>query len=169
MIYAGVMRYPDSGGPPARGRAQRETVRLQAAEMFEHKMRPDEIACRLRVSTKSVYQWRRRWRAAGAAGLASHGPGGALCRLTPHQLTRLTSELDRGPAAHGWDEDQRWTLARTATLIGRMFGVHYTLRGVSYLLHRIGWSPQMPAHRAMERNEDAITAWRTQTWAKVRG
>jgi hypothetical protein len=104
------MRDPDSGGLSARGRAQREAVRLQAAEMLEHKMRPDQIAARLRVSTKSVYQSRRRWRAAVAAGLASHGPGGALCRLTPHQLARLTYELARGPAAHGnWDEDQRWT------------------------------------------------------------
>jgi transposase len=43
----------------------------------------------------------------------------------------------------------------------------YTLRGTSYLLHRMGWTPQRPAHRALERNEDKITAWRTQTWAKL--
>jgi transposase len=51
----------------------------------------------------------------------------------------------------------------------RPFGVDYTLRAVSYLLHRIGWSPQMPTRRAIERDEDAIAAWRTTTWAKVRG
>jgi transposase len=45
----------------------------------------------------------------------------------------------------------------------------YTLRGVSYLLHRIGFSPQVPVHRAAERDETAIAAWRAQTWAKVRG
>jgi hypothetical protein len=27
------------------------------------------------------------------------------------QLARLRAELKRGPAAHGWDQDQRWTLA----------------------------------------------------------
>ncbi|MFC9593615.1 winged helix-turn-helix domain-containing protein [Streptomyces sp. NPDC056944] len=27
------------------------------------------------------------------------------------------------------------------------FGHLYTPRGVSYLLHRLGWSPQVPAHR----------------------
>ena len=47
--------------------------------------------------------------------------------------------------------------------------VRYTLRGTSYLLHRIGYSPQVPVHRAAERDEDAITAWRAVTWAKVRG
>jgi Winged helix-turn helix len=39
----------------------------------------------------------------------------------------------------------------------------------SYLLHRMGWTPQVPVHRAMERDEVAITAWRAVTWAKVRG
>jgi len=56
-----------------------------------------------------------------------------------------------------------------AALIGRLFDVSYTLRGVSYLLHRIGFSPQVPAYRAAERDEDAIAAWRAETWAKVRG
>ena len=54
-------------------------------------------------------------------------------------------------------------------LIGRLFHVSYTLRGVSYLLHRIGFSPQVPAHRAAERNEAAIAEWRAVTWAKARG
>ena len=38
--------------------------------------------------------------------------------------------------------------------------MRYTLRGVSYLLHRIGFSPQVRAHRAAERDEAAIAAWR---------
>jgi len=37
------------------------------------------------------------------------------------------------------------------------------------LLHRLGLSSQVPAHRAFERDEDAIAEWRTATWAKVRG
>jgi len=136
--------------------------------MFEQGISPVQVACELRVSTKSAYQWRRR-RAGGDAALASPGSGGAECRLSEVQLARLRAELERGPAAHGWDQDQRWTLARVATLIGRLFHVRYTPRGVSYLLHRLGFSPQVPAHRAVERDEDAIAEWRTVTWAKVRG
>jgi transposase len=144
-------------------------VRLHAAWMFEQDVSPVQVAHRLRVSTKSAYQWRRRWRAAGEAALASKGPGGAVCRLNQAQLARLRAALEGGPAAWGWGEDQRWTLARAATLIGRLFHVRYTLRGVSYLLHRIGFTPQVPVHRAAERNEAAIAAWRATTWAKVRG
>jgi transposase len=137
--------------------------------MFEHDVSPVQVAHRLRVSTKSAYQWRRRWRAGGEAALASRGPGGVVCLLDAGQVARLAAALEGGPAGWGWDEDQRWTLARVATLIGRLFRVRYTLRGVSYLLHRMGFSPQVPIHRATERDENAITAWRAETWAKVRG
>ncbi|WP_268761346.1 winged helix-turn-helix domain-containing protein, partial [Frankia sp. AvcI1] len=70
--------------------------------------------------------------------------------------------------AHGWP-DQRWTLARVTTVIGRLFHTRYTLRGTSYLLHRLGYSPQAPARRATERDDQKISAWRAETWAKVRG
>ena len=123
-----------------------------------------QIARRLRVSTNAVYVWRRRWRAGGPAALASKGPGGSTCRLDDQRLARLAQALEQGPAAHGFGEDQRWTLARVADLIARLFHTRYTLRGVSYLLHRMGFSPQVPAHRAVERDEDAIATWRKETW-----
>jgi putative transposase len=163
------MRYPDGGGLTAAGRARREEVRLQAAEWFAQGIAPPEAARRLRISLNSAYVWRRRWRAGGKAALASEGPGGAVCRLSAAQLARLRAALEGGPAAWGWDEDQRWTLARVTTLIGRLFHVRYTLRGTSYLLHRIGFTPQVPVHQAVERDEAKIAAWRAVTWAKVRG
>src|SRR3954464_6419650 len=162
------MRYPDGGGLSLAARVRRETLRMQAARLFAEDVAPVQVAARLRVSTKSAYQWRGGWRAGGEAALASTGPGGASCRLSDAQLDRLRTELERGPAEHGW-ADQRWTLARITTVIGRLFHLRYTLRGTAYLLHRIGWSPQVPRHRAAERNEDAIAEWRTLTWAKVRG
>jgi transposase len=167
--YAWFVRYADGGGLTAEGRARREKVRLQAAEMFAKDADPVQIASSLRVSTKSVYQWRRVWRAGGQEALASRGPGGSPCRLDEAQLEQLRAALEAGPAAHGWAEDQRWTLARAASLAARLFGVSYTLRGMSFLLHRIGYSPQVPVHRAVERDEAAIAEWRAVTWAKARG
>src|SRR3954462_6556356 len=162
------MRYPDGGGLSLAARVRRETLRMQAARLFAEDVAPVQVAARLRVSTKSVYQWRRRWRGGGGATLASTGPGGASCRLSDAQLHRLRAELEHGPAEHGW-ADQRWTLARIATVIGRLFPLRSTPRGTAYLLHRRGWSPQVPRRRAVERDEDAIAEWRTLTWAKVGG
>jgi hypothetical protein len=71
------MRYPDGGGLTAAGRARRESVRLQAAWLYEQDVSAVQVAHRLRV-----------------AG----------------QLARLRAALEGGPAAWGWDQDQRWTL-----------------------------------------------------------
>jgi transposase len=104
----------------AQSRSRREQVRLQAAEMFAQDSDAGQIARPLRVSTKSVYQWRRAWRADGEAALASKGPGGNPRRLDDGQIVRLRAALEAGPAAYGWDQDQRWTLARVAALVKRL-------------------------------------------------
>ncbi len=41
-------------------------------------------------------------------------------------------------------------------MVRRRFGVDYTLAGLDLLLHRIGWSVQVPARQAAERNEAQI-------------
>jgi putative transposase len=157
------MRYPDGGGLSAAGRTRREAIRLQAADWFAEGVPVREVARRLRVSQTAVYGWQQRWRAAGEQALASKGPGGARCRLDQPRLRRLAAALDAGPAAHGFT-DQRWTLARVSELIARLFHIRYTLRGTAYLLHRMGWSAQVPARRAVERDEAAIATWRREVW-----
>ena len=80
------MRYPDGGGLTLQGRARREAVRLQAAELFARGIGAVEVADRLRVSTKSAYAWRREWMCGGTAALVSRGPAGGPCTLTAQQL-----------------------------------------------------------------------------------
>ncbi len=41
--------------------------------MFTQDMDAGQVAGLLRVSTKSVYQWRQAWRSGGDAALASKG------------------------------------------------------------------------------------------------
>jgi transposase len=163
------MRYPGGGGLDAGERARREQVRLAAAELIEAGAGDREVARRFRVSRVSANRWRRALAAGGRAALASKGAGGAKCKLTPGQLRELETVLAAGPAASGWDEDQCWTLARIAEVIRGRFRVDYTLAGADLLLHRIGWSVQVPARRAAERDEARIAAWREQTWPVVKG
>jgi transposase len=156
------MRYPDGGGLTCEGRSRRERVRLQASQVYDQGTDPVRVAGLLRVSTKSAYRWRRAWASGAETALASRGPGGTGCKLDDGQLARLRVAVDAGPAACGWDEDQRWTLARVAELIRRLFRVSYTLRGVSYLLHRNGFTlqgPRAPCRRA-RRGRDRQVAGR---------
>jgi len=59
VSYVVRVRYPDGGGLTAEGRARRERVRLQAAELFVKDVPVPEIARRLRVShtMRAAYTW----------------------------------------------------------------------------------------------------------------
>jgi transposase len=165
--YSGGMRYPDGGGLDAAERARRERVRLAAAEMIEAGASDREVARRFRVSRMSANRWRRALAGGGRAALASKGAGGARCTLTPAQVAELEMVLDAGPAACGY-ADQCWTLARIAGQVWRRFGVGYTLAGMDVLLHRLGWSVQVPARRAAERDEEKVARWREETWPVIK-
>ena len=161
------MRYAQGGGLTAEARRRRELVRLAVVEMFERRVPTPGIAAGLRVSERSVQRWRRAWEAGGAPALASKGQA-ARCRLSGDQLAELDRVLDAGPAGAGW-QDQRWTLARVRDLIAARFRVRYTIPGVWYLLRRRGWSCQLGARRAVERDDGAVEVWKKETWPRVKG
>jgi hypothetical protein len=58
-------------------------------------------------------------------------------RLSPQQWAWLEAELRKGPLAHGFAVDQRWTLGRINKLINKLIGkligklvhVGYTIEG----------------------------------------
>jgi transposase len=92
-------------------------------------------------------------------------PGPGAVRTTCAETDR---ETERGPAAAGWAEDQRWTLAGIRTLIGRIFHITVSIATVSQILHRAGFTPKQPIQRAAERDETAIEHWRRYHWLAVK-
>jgi putative transposase len=162
------MRYGQRGGYTPAEQQRRERLRLQAADRFAAGDGISVIARDLRVTAGSVRRWRRSWQQGGTAALKSKGPVSRE-RLSPRQWARLEAELRRGPLAHGFANDQRWTLARVKTMIGRLFHVAYTVEGTWKLLRRHGWSWQQPVRRATERNEEAVEVWKGETWPEVKG
>jgi transposase len=140
---------------------------MQAATRFEQGASISRVARELRVSVRTVERWWHAWCAGGAEGLRSTGPQSAP-RLTGEQFARLERELRRGPGAHGWQVDQRWTLTRIVTVVWRLFRVSYTRAGMSLLLHRNGWTVQVPRRRATERDEDAVEMWVKEVWPRVK-
>ncbi|MFJ5970096.1 winged helix-turn-helix domain-containing protein [Streptomyces sp. NPDC093060] len=139
------MRYAQGGGLTDERRAFRERLRMEASERFALGDKNAVIAHELRVSVRSVQRWRKAWSQGGPRALAS-----------------------KGPVAHGWP-DQTWTLSRIRTLIGRRFHKSYTVQGIAALLKRHGWSCQVPARRAVERDEAAVAGWVKETWPSVEG
>jgi transposase len=161
------MRYAQRGGYTLAEQQRRERLRLQAAERFARGDGINEIAHDLRIMLGSVRRWRRAWRDGGAEALRSRGPVSRE-RLSPQQWARLEAELRKGPLAHGFAGDQRWTLGRIKTLIGKLFHVGYTVEGTWKLMRRHGWSCQVPVRQAMERDEDAVAVWKAEVWPDIK-
>ncbi|WP_411152135.1 helix-turn-helix domain-containing protein [Streptomyces sp. A30] len=159
------MRYPQGGGLTAERQAFREHIRLQAAELFAAGHANAAVAKKLRVSVRSVQRWRRAWGQGGERALASKGPV-SRPKLSDALFVVLERELARGPVAHGWP-DQTWTLSRIKILIGRRFHKSMTLSAIAQMLHRHGFSHQVPARRAVEGNEEAVSGWVKETWPEV--
>jgi transposase len=162
------MRYGDGGGADQAERARRERVRQRAAQLFADGKSAVEVAGLLEVSTKSAYQWRRAWVAGGGQALASKGPSGPQPKLSDEQLSRLKARLELGPAAAGYGEDQRWTLARVVALIATMFHLRVGITTAWQAMRRLGYTAQLPIHRAIERDEAAIAHWRRYQWPAVK-
>ena len=161
------MRYAQRGGYTPAEQERRERLRLAAAGRFASGDKTGEIARDLRVSAGSVRRWRRAWRDGGDKALRSRGPVSRE-RLSPQQWARLELELRKGPQAHGFAGDQRWTLGRIKTLIGRLFHIGYTPEGVWKLMRRHGWSCQVPVRQALERDEDAVAVWKAEVWPEIK-
>ncbi len=157
------MRYAQRGGYTPAEQQRRERLRLEAAGRFARGDGIDEIAQDLRVTPGSVRRWHKAWRDGGTAALLSKGPVSRE-KLSPQQWARLEQELREGPLAHGFAGDQRWTLGRIKTLIGRLFHVGYTVEGTWKLMRRHGWSCQVPVRQAMERDEQAVAVWKAGVW-----
>src|SRR5260221_14230283 len=137
------MGYAQRGGYTPAEQERREGLRLEAAGRFARGDRISEIAHDLRVTPGSARRWHRARKAGGTEALRSRGPVSRE-RLSPQQWARLGLELRKGPLAHGFPNDQRWTLGRIKTLTGKLFHLGYTIEGPSKLMRRHGWSAPVP-------------------------
>jgi transposase len=145
----------------------KEARRLQAWQLLQKGWPQHQIAEALGVSTAAVSQWLKRARQDGPQALRYCPPPGAPRRLAPDQLARLPDLLHRGPESYGF-RGQVWTRKRVAEVIRVAFGVVYHPTHVGRLLKALRWSPQKPMRRARQRDEAAITRWRTETWPAIK-
>ena len=125
-----------------------------------------DIAEALGVSKGAVSRWMRSVRVGGVAALRSRVASGRPPRLTPQQKLRIPEFLWHGAEAYGFRGDV-WTCARIAKVIQQELGVAYHKDHVSRLLKELGWTPQVPITRAIQRNEDAIERWRVAVWPEL--
>jgi transposase len=126
-----------------------------------------DIAAALDVNKGTVSRWLAIAEAEGTDALRAHPGAGPPPKLTAAQLRRLPEFLSYGAEAYGF-RGEVWTCPRIAQMIKWEFGVSYHKDHVSRLMKELGWTPQVPNTRAIQRDEVAIKRWRLETWPALR-
>src|SRR6516165_11881300 len=137
-------------------------LHLKQQGWFQH-----DIADALDVSAETVSRWLARARTAGPEALRSRAPPGRPPKLSSAQKRLIPEFLWHGAEAYGF-RGEVWTCVRVALVIEEEFGVRYHKDHVGRLLKELGWTPQMPIRRAIQRDEQAIQRWRTEVWPDLR-
>jgi transposase len=144
-----------------------ERRRFAALDLLKQGLNQSEVARRLKVCSQTVSRWARASASGGKQTLKSAGRAGRKPLLNRKQLDRLVRLLWAGPEKIGY-ETPLWTCERVADLIEREFGIGYHSGHVWKVLRGLNWTPQRPAGRALERNEEAIAEWKRKTWPAIK-
>jgi transposase len=144
-----------------------EHRRQHAMELIHKGYEPVDVAAILGVDRRSVRRWKASFHTKGEKGLHAIPASGRPPKLKTKDLKKLEKALLKGSKAAGFPTDL-WTCPRVTHLIYTMFGVHYHVDHISRLLHSLGWSPQKPERRAVERDEEAIRQWVKVDWPRIK-
>lgn len=144
----------------------REWRRFRAWELDRHGWGCCAIAEALAVSERSVRRWLARADHEGRASLRSRPIPGCPSRLTPAQRGWIPDFLWHGAEAYGF-RGEFWNCGRVAAVLKEEFGVTYHPGHVSRILKELGWTPQIPITRAIQRDEAAIRHWQREVWPEL--
>jgi transposase len=145
----------------------KEWRRIRALELAELGWKQRAIALALDASEGAVSQWLARAESGGAAALFSQPHPGPQAKMTDAQFRLIPDFLWHGPEAYGFRGDV-WTCERVVGVLFEELGVSYSKSQVSRLLKHLGWTPQIPITRAIQRDEAAIEHWRLSTWPALK-
>jgi transposase len=149
-------------GPDFREWRRRQALRLKQLGWTQR-----DIATALSASESAVSAWLAAAAEGGPDALRSRASPGRPTRLDDTQLRLLPDFLWHGAEAYGF-RGEVWTCGRVAEVIEEEFGVRYHKGHVSRLLKALGWTPQVPVTRAIQRDEDAIERWQRDVWPALR-
>lgn len=144
-----------------------EKRRLRAGRLLLKGVSQVEVSQRLGVAKSTVSGWAKRVHEGGLEALRSGGALGRPAGLDTTQRAELVRALKQGAIAHGFSTEL-WTLPRVGQLIARRFGLRYSEPHVWRILRQLGFSPQRPSKRALERDQQAIDAWKRKRWPKLK-
>lgn len=144
-----------------------EDRRRRALALLDAGHSLNEVGRRIGCNASSVMRWRDARRRGGNGALRVRFSPGRPWKLGEARRKRLVRLLVKGPLAQGY-RTNLWTTARIAELVEQEFGVRCHRDHIGRLMHSLGWSPQKPERRALERDEEEIARWKREEWPRIK-
>jgi transposase len=150
-----------------RGLSEASKKRVKAGRLLLAGKGCAEVVLSVGVARQTVYTWKRLLDEGGIDALRDVPERGRPAQLDAQQLAAVRAALLQSPTEHGFGTEL-WTLKRVGALIERLYGVRFGQTNVWRILGSLGFSPQKPEKRAIERNEDAVRSWKRSTWPALK-
>ena len=141
--------------------------RVRAGRLLQKGKTPAQVALEVGVARQTVYTWKALFDEGGIEALRAVRLRGRPSRLDERELEELRRAIMQKPTEHGFGTDL-WTLKRVGVVIKRLHGVKYSQTQTWRILGALGFSPQKPDKRAIERNEDVVRSWKRNTWPALK-
>lgn len=141
--------------------------RVRAGRLLQKGKTPAEIALDVGVARQTVYTWRALFNEGGIDALRGVPLRGRPTKLNELQREELRRAILQNPTEHGFGTEL-WTLKRVGVVIKRLHGVSFSLAQIWRILGSLGFSPQKPDKRAIERNEDVVRSWKRSKWPALK-
>ena len=141
--------------------------RERALKLLNEGYQPVEVARTVGVDRRSVRRWNAAYREQGSEGIAARPAAGRPPKLSGPAKGELEQILMEGAESAGFSSNL-WTCPRVAEIIRKRFRVRYHVDHIGRLLRSMGWSPQKPQRRAVERDDEAIQRWIKQDWPRIK-
>ncbi len=125
--------------------------RIRAILMIgEEKKKQKEVAEKCKIGIRALNHWISRYKTEGLKGLTDKPRPGKVSKLTEEQREELKEIIGAGPIASGYDSGI-WTCSIVSDVIYKKFNVKYSISQVSRILHKIGFSYQVPKKNSQEQ------------------
>jgi transposase len=141
--------------------------RVRAGRLLQRGKKPAEIALDVGVARQTVYTWKAIFDKGGIDALRAVPLRGRPAQLDATQLDEVRRAVLQNPTEHGFGTEL-WTLKRVGVVIKRMHGIKFSQTQIWRILGSLGFSPQKPDKRAIERNEDVVRSWKRNKWPALK-
>ncbi|MGG1619407.1 IS630 family transposase [Paenibacillus sp. NRS-1781] len=143
--------------------------RYQTLYLYLQGTEIEQIAHTINRSVKTVKGYIQAYETGGLPGLQMNHSPGAPVRLTEEQQEKLKQTIVNSvPHDVGFTARHNWTLEIMAAFIQREFGVTYSLRGISKMMHRQGLSYTKPTYTLAAADEEKQRIFSEETFPDLK-